>query len=158
MPTDFPLAQNEPTRVALAEALAETAAPAFLRSRILARYRRRKRLFASASISIAVVATFAAWWLLQIANPVASAPDWHARSVALEASWRETGDNDWLGSDARAEPLLTQLRQLDSQLANLLDDTSESNAAVLASLWKARSDTLSALIESRRQGGFAVRL
>jgi hypothetical protein len=160
MSTNFPLAQNESVRTALAAVTAtdDTAPPAFLRSHVLAQYRQRKRRSLSAAIAAVLMATGCTGWLLQISGPAGNDADWHARSVALEASWRETGDNDWLQSDARAESLLLRLREVDSRLAGLLGLAHTTDESALAALWKERGDVLSALIESRRQGGLAVRL
>ncbi|THD14439.1 hypothetical protein B1808_04045 [Pseudofulvimonas gallinarii] len=58
--------------------------------------------------------------------------------------------------DARAQRLLRQLRQVDQALdqayAQALD------ASLRDQLWRQRTEALSALILSRRQGGVAVQL
>lgn len=131
--------------------------PQALRQKVLGRHRRRQ-LARRAMPALALCMVGA---LVFIALPDAPRPlvttDWQQRSAQLEAAWREAGDPAWLRDDARAQRLLRQLRQVDHALGqsyalNAVDPGRREQ------LWRERSETLSALIDSRRQGGIAVQL
>ncbi|MFB9067601.1 hypothetical protein [Pseudofulvimonas gallinarii] len=129
--------------------------PAQLRRDILRKVRRRRslrRLVPAAAVA-ALLMMAAVPWRLQ---PDSTHSDWQRRSAQLEAVWRESDDPQWLREDARAQRLLRQLRQVDQALdqayAQALD------ASLRDQLWRQRTEALSALILSRRQGGVAVQL
>ena len=150
-------AQNEPLREWLsATEDAASRLPATLRSRVLRRHARR-RLAVRASPVLGVIAVIASVMFLHRPADTDLA-QWQARSSTLEAAWRETGNRDWLLSDARARPLIAQLRHVDSALADALAHAGPDDSEALSRLWRQRSDTLTALIESRRQGGVAIQL
>lgn len=129
--------------------------PPSLRGRLLGRHRRR-RLLRRTAPALALVLTGALAFVAGHDDPALPlAADWQQQSAELEASWRAAGDPAWLRDDARAQLLLRRLRQVDHALglSYALDnaDTEQRNQ-----LWRERSITLSALIQSRQQGGVAV--
>lgn len=131
--------------------------PGNLRDRVLARHRRRRRLRRAAPVAaLALVGAVAALFLHGGSVPE-SDMDWQLRSAQLEAAWREAGDPVWLRDDARAQVLLRRLRQVDHALGQSYAHSGE-DPAQREVLWRERSETLSALIHSRQQGGVAVRL
>lgn len=147
-------ARSESLRELLSPVDAASPPPASLRSRVLRRYTRR-RVAPYTTAVIAVVAVVASLVLLRREADIAQ---WQATSSALEVAWRETGNRDWLLSDARARPLMEQLRRVDSALAHTLASDAPSDSETLSRLWRERSEALTALIESRRQGGVAIQL
>lgn len=131
--------------------------PAPLRERVLDRHARR-RLLARTTPLVLLLAVVGALRFAAVSDrPYSPWLEWQARSAALESTWRETSDPDWLRSDARARPLLHRLREVDLALGRL-HALAPSDDAALTRLWRERSETLSLLIDSRRQGGLAIRL
>jgi MoxR-like ATPase len=90
-------------------------------------------------------------------GPMPVGSEWQARSAALEAAWRQQADPAWLREDARASALVDTLRALDLELGRLYAEDS-ADPRLLDPLWRERSQTLAALIDSRHQGGVAVQL
>jgi hypothetical protein len=142
----------------LLEQLCQAPPPPHLRARILRRHGAR-RLAAAVVPAVALAAVVGVAWL--VAAPAApqmqAMTAWQARSVALEATWHGQADPTWLREDARAHALIEELRALDQQLSQLYAQDG-ADPRVLDPLWRQRSQTLTALIDSRRQGGVAVQL
>lgn len=142
-------------RALLRDSLATASPPAHLRERVLRTYAIRRTGKRAAPF---ILIAFAA---LLVSQPGSSPDDavrqWQARSSQVEATWRADGDREWLLSDARAQPLLYRLRRVDEAIARFDADTSP-DARPLARLWRERTETLTALVDSRRQGGVAVQL
>ncbi len=147
---------NPSTRNAF-DACLDVEPPAALRDRVLTRHRRRRRLQRSAPVLVLAVIGVVSMLLMHSGSTPPADTDWQQRSAQLEAAWREAGDPAWLRDDARAQALLRQLRRVDQALsqsyAHSGDDPMQRGA-----LWRERSETLSALLHSRQQGGIAVRL
>lgn len=143
----------EPGASALA-ALCRVAPPPALRAHLLRRHGRRRALVRALPLVAVAALAFALYPGVGPA-PDTGPIDWQARSMMLEADWRQHGDATWLLADARAQPLLQQLRFVDEELQRTyLRDTDD--AAHRTRLWRQRSETLAQLIDSRRQGGMAV--
>jgi len=142
-------------RSSLRDAVESTAPPTGLRDRVLRAHATRRTVKRAAPFMAIMVVFFS---LALVNAPTGrSVQDWQSRSVDLEASWRADGDRQWLVADARAQPLLYRLRQVDAQIERL-GAVPSSNTDSLARLWRERTETLSALIDSRRQGGLAIQL
>jgi hypothetical protein len=129
--------------------------PPSLRNRVL-RAHARRRTARRAAPFVAVFALMCGVLAIESGDGDALQA-WQSRSVALEAEWQVDADRDWLLADARAQPLLYRLRQLDSAIARH-EPADAPDSDSLAQLWRQRSETLSALIDSRRQGGVAIQL
>lgn len=150
-------APNESLRTALDSASDQQRPPPELRTRVMRKHGRRRALGRAMPLLV-VFATIASIFVFFSDSRAPEFTKWQARSIALEASWRQTGDPDWLASDARAQVLLYRLRRVDSDLANMHAAADPADPEALTRLWRERTETLSALIDSRRQGGVAIRL
>ncbi len=129
--------------------------PAGLRERVL-RAHAIRRTGRRVMPFLAIMAVVSGWAMMN-APTDRTVRDWQSQSIAMEASWRADADRDWLIADARARPLLYRLRQVDAEIGRLTA-ASSSDTDSLARLWRERTETLSALIDSRRQGGVAIQL
>lgn len=138
--------------------LCQAPPPPDLRARILRRHSAR-RAVARGLPALMLVAVIAGAWLVAApaSRPPPAGSGWQARSAALEAAWRAQADPAWLREDARAHALVESLRALDQELARLYAHAG-TDPGRLDPLWRERSETLAALIDSRRQGGVAVQL
>ncbi len=155
---DLPNHQSERLAAWLGERL-DVEPPAKLRGRLLRRYRFRRSLAPTSAAAAAVVLVFVSFWF---GTSVPTIEDdelarWQARSMRLEADWRQTGDRLWLTQDARAQTLLARLQLLDRDLARL-HALGTADRDTLSQLWRTRSDILAALVDSSRQGGTAMRI
>lgn len=150
-------AASDPSAGLLAQ-LCQAPPPPDLRARILRRHGTR-RLARAAVPVVALTAVIAGAWLATTpaSRPLPATSQWQARSAALESAWRQHADPAWLREDARARALVDTLRGLDLELARAYADD-DADPARLDPLWRERSQTLAALIDSRRQGGVAVQL
>lgn len=131
--------------------------PVPLRAQLLRRHGQR-RLWRRAAPALALVGVASLILVAALYGPTTpDEADWQQRSAALEAAWRKSADPDWLREDVRAQDLLSRLRDVDEALAQSYasNDSATSERAVL---WRERSETLTALIDSRHQGGVAVQL
>lgn len=146
---------NDANRASLRDNLESAEPPADLRERVLRVHATRRTAARAAPFLAVIVAT----WGLAIMTTRSddSLRDWQSRSGEMEASWRANGDREWLLADARAQPLLYRLRCVDEAIAQF-DGSSSSDTRSLAQLWRERTETLSALVDSRRQGGVAIQL
>jgi hypothetical protein len=132
--------------------------PPALRARVLRRHGAR-RVARAVVPTLALAAVVAVGWLVATPTPsgLPAQGSWQARSAALEAAWRSQADPAWLREDARAHALVEHLRALDQELGRLYAQEG-ADPRRLDPLWRQRSQTLTALIDSRRQGGVAVQL
>jgi hypothetical protein len=152
-----PSAASDPSAGLLAQ-LCQAPPPPALRDRILRRHGSRRAALAVLP-ALALTAAVAGAWLAATpaSRPLPASSPWQARSAELEATWRQQADPAWLREDARARALVETLRTLDLELTRAYAEDA-TDPARLDPLWRERSQTLAALIDSRRQGGVAVQL
>lgn len=131
--------------------------PPELRALVLRRHRLRRAVRPVVGAAALLVCVISIW--LGLGAPVVrdELAHWQARSMQLEADWQQHRDPSWLSRDARAQSLLESLQQVDRDLARL-HSLDEVDRQALSTLWRTRSDILSALVDSRRQGGTAMRI
>lgn len=152
-----PSAASDPTAGLLAQ-LCQAPPPPALRARILRRHGIR-RVAGAVVPALALTVAVAGAWLAATpgSQPLPAGSQWQVRSAELEAAWRQQADPAWLREDARASALVETLRALDLELSRAYADDA-GDPARLDPLWRQRSQTLAALIDSRRQGGVAIQL
>lgn len=131
--------------------------PPALRAQVLGRYRRRRRLQTGLPMVLMAGLALGTALMLRPRGPQTHEDlVWQQRSAELELMWRQTGDQVWLHEDARARELLRRLREVDQSLAVAHADAGDEGR--LEALWRQRTEVLAALVETRRQGGTAIRL
>jgi hypothetical protein len=131
--------------------------PGPLREQLLRRHRQQRLRRRAAPVLALTIVTSLILIVAPYGPTTVDETEWQRRSAALEAAWRENSDPAWLLEDARAQDLMSHLRDVDDALARSY--ASNGNAASeRAMLWRERSETLTALIDTRHRGGIAVQL